>query len=321
MHPLDRRLTAAEWSALRWSPVATAPFLVPTLGAPAVRDPTVLSADNRLDDLWHLWADSPLGIDHYTSPDGLRWSREDLVAAHAMGAHVRLLPEGLVMMYTRGPIAVAARGALPFPARAELVTRFGQTVYDWDTTTPTLTTSLPWFAAQGGGDWVSHPCLVHAGDRWKLYFSAGTASLGDGAVPRYVGMAETDDLDLGFVPHPQPVLQPRADTPEASVGAGSLKVFPCLGGGYAGLQTVYGVDPEGAPTASLRLVHSLDGTLWSANDAPLLTLSGEGWARSHLGAVDAVASGDHIHVYFSACGDPSGWLAGSQVGRISARLP
>jgi len=319
MHPLDRRLTLDEWSALRWSPVGTVAYVEPTLLAPAVRDPAALSPTDCPDGLWHLWADSALGIDHYTAPDGLRWRREDLVAAHALGAHVRRTEAGFVMLYTRGTLAVASRGALPFPAHAELVQRFGSTPADWDAASPALTTRLPWFLSDAGGSWVSHPCLVREGTRWKMFFSAGVAKVGDGAVPRYVGMAETDALSLGFVPHPQPVLQPHADEAGRSLGAGSLKVFPCLGGGYVGLQTAYGLDADGAPTAAVYLLHSLSGTLWSVVGEPLLTLGG-GWATRDLGALDAVVAADHVHLYFSARGD-GGWLDGARVGRISARLP
>jgi len=324
MHPLDRRLTAAEWSALRWSAVGTVPYLAPSLLAPAVRDPAVLSLQDGPDGRWHLWADSVLGIDHYTSPDGLRWAREDLVAPHALGAHVRRTDRGFVMLYTRGPLAVAARGALPFPAPCELAMRTSDDLVAWSPATPALTATLPWFESLGGGVWLSHPCLVQDGQRWRLYFSAGTTATdapGE-TVARYVGLAETDDLSLGFVPHPQPVLQPQADAPEAARGAGSLKVFARADGGWAGVQAVYGVDGAGAPTASLRCVQSDDGVQWTPDGEAILTLGGDGWARYDFGAFDLAVGADHVHLYFSARDEGRGWgAAGAQVGRISARLP
>ena len=70
-----RILEDTYWYSFNDEPIATVGSLI----VPRLSDPSFLLPDESPDGLWHLFAHTWLGVEHYTSTSGLEWKKEHLV--------------------------------------------------------------------------------------------------------------------------------------------------------------------------------------------------------------------------------------------------
>ena len=240
-------MTVDEFTRLTWRVTHDAPVLRPPLGTPLIADPTFLPPDETPDGRWHLFAHSIFGVHHFTSEDGVRWSRSRLVVRHAMRAlrlpRRRALPS-LLRALSRVPPATRrrTRARLAVVDRATLV---APTCRHWSRPTVALTTDASVGIARKASARRSATRPCSAADRgWTLYYSAALVRVPDCGFnePLHVGVAHGETIAGPYRPDPEPVLSPSSADPRANLGAGAMRVIQ-LDEGLIGLQNGIAWDP------------------------------------------------------------------------------
>jgi hypothetical protein len=308
-HTLDE-LLALEWREHPANPLVRAPF-----PSPIIADPTVATPAESPDGRWHLFAHSLRGIHHFTSDDGVGWTRRPgVVVRNALRASLHRDGDVHHLLYERTRLFLPM---VPWSSRIEV--RTSADLVHWSAPHVLLRPSLGWHL-RGRSRAVGNPCLVRHAGGYRLYYSAGLVRLADCGFdePRHVGIADGPTPLGPFTPHPEPILSPHADDPFANVGAGALKVVP-VADGFLGLQNGIYVDAAGASRSAVRWLTSRDGVRFAVHGEPFLRPD-TGWKRSHVYAVDLCAAGDTAYLYFNARDDWH-WSRGREaIGLVTARL-
>jgi hypothetical protein len=301
--------------ALEWREHPANPLIRPPFPSPIIADPTFCPPAEAPDGRWHLFAHSLLGIHHFTSADGVAWTRRrGVVARNALRPFLFRDEGGFRLLYERARLFLPC---VPWCSHVEV--RRSEDLVRWSAPRVLLRPCLPWHR-RGPSGAVGNPCLVQVGEAYRLYYSAGLVRLRDCGFdePRHVGVAVGPTADGPFTPLPVPVLSPAPDDPYATLGAGSLKVLAAEDG-FLGLQNGIYQDGEGASRSAVRLLTSPDGLRFVVRGAPFLS-PGTGWKRSHVYAVDVRRVGQTLHLYFNAR-DGWHWTRGREaIGLATARL-
>ena len=282
-------MTRAELAALEWHVTLADPVLRPPAGSPILADPTFLLPHDTTDGRWHLYAHSTWGLHHFTSADGLRWSRPRLAARHAMRPYL-FRDGGLYhLLYERYPAFRLPLSIVPSLGwRSWIERRTSSDLVHWSAATVVLHPSLAWHRTLGLGEAVGNPTVLRGDDGYRLYYSAGLVHVPDCGFnePLHVGIARAETLAGPWRPDPQPILSPRDDDPRANLGAGALRVLR-LTDGFAGFQNGIAFDrTTGRSSSALSLLLSTDGRDWRyAHDDPIVAPT-TGWRRSFVYACD-----------------------------------
>lgn len=281
-------VTVDDFVHLRWEVTHDAPVIRPPPASPIVADPTFLLPHDTPDGRWHLFAHSIWGVHHFTSDDGVRWSRGPLAVRHAMRAF--LVRDGAIfhLLYERYPPFRLPLSWLPLGWRSWIERRSSRDLGRWSEPAVVLRPCLPWHRTADGREAVGNPCLVRAGDEWALYYSASLVRVPDCGFdePLHVGIARATTLDGPWRPHPHPILSPHPDDGRCNLGAGALKVLR-LDDGFVGLHNGIAFDTaRRRSTSAISVVTSADGLAWrAAHDAPIVAPT-TGWRARFVYACD-----------------------------------
>ena len=290
--------TLDELLALQWREHPGNPLIRPPFPSPIIADPTFCPPADSPDGRWHLFAHSLRGIHHFTSSDGLAWTRHrGVVARSALRAYLHLDDGTYHLLYER------TRLFLPFvPWSSHVEAQTSSDLWTWSAPRVLLRPTLAWHV-RGRSRAVGNPCLVRLADRWRLYYSAGLVRLDDCGFdePAHVGVAEAPTALGPYTPLPTPILSPSADDPFANLGAGALKVVRATDG-FLGLQNGIYRDDAGRTRSAVRLLTSPDGLRFTVGGTPFL-VPGDGWKRSHVYAVDVREVDGTMRLYFNARDD------------------
>jgi hypothetical protein len=276
-------VTVDEFTRLAWR-VVEEPVLRPPAGSPIVADPTFLLPHDTPDGRWHLFAHSTWGLHHFTSADGLAWSKPRLAVRHAMRAYVRREGAAYHLFYERYPAFRLPLTIVPgLRWRSWVEHRTSYDLVTWSAPSTALRPTLSWHHTQGLGAAVGNPTVLRAGDAgWTLYYSAALVRVPDCGFnePVHVGIAHADGIEGPYRPEPSPILSPRRDDPRANLGAGALRVLR-LSDGYVGLQNGIAWDAARARSSSaLSVLTSRDGRAWRyAHDQPIIRPSADATDR------------------------------------------
>jgi hypothetical protein len=308
--------TLDELLALEWREHPANPLIRPPFPSPIIADPAVAPPARSPDWRWHLFAHSLLGIHHFTSADGIGWTRRPGIVVrsalraflfHDRGRHHLLYEKTRLFL----PMVL-------WSSRIEV--RTSEDLVHWSAPRVLLRPCLSWHA-RGRSRAVGNPCLVAHGGGYRLYYSAGLVRLADCGFdePCHIGVADGPTPLGPFTPHGEPLLSPRADDPHANLGAGALKVVVAADG-FLGVQNGIYRDADGASRSAVRLLTSSDGLRFTVRGEPFLRPDA-GWKRSHVYAVDLCRVGDTVHLYFNARDDWH-WTRGREaIGLVTARAP
>jgi hypothetical protein len=176
--PASAYTPSPEWSAFRDYPGN--PLIEPHWPEWIIADPTVLPPELTPDGRWHLFANGLRGIYHFTSADGLAWTRGSHSLFGGMRPCVRRIGDRFLLFYEH--YLSLRRSVVELRTSSDLVT--------WSTPRIVLEPSMAW---EGRIPAVTgNPCLVEGRSGFLLYYSAGAVFLRDCLFiePRYIGVAE-----------------------------------------------------------------------------------------------------------------------------------
>ena len=280
--------TVDDFVRLRWSPTRDDAVIRPPRASPIIADPTFLLPHDTPDGRWHLFAHSIWGVHHFTSDDGIRWSRPRLAVRHAMRPY--LLRDGGTyhLFYERYPAFRLPLSWMPGVGwRSRIERRSSGDLERWSDPQVVLEPCLPWHRADGLGEALGNPCVVRAPDGWLLYYSASLVRVPDCGFnePLHVGLARADGPAGPWRALPAPILSPRADDPRCNLGAGAVKVLR-LGDGFVALHNGIALDATGASRSAISVLTSADGLAWSYAHARPIVAPSAGWRARFVYACD-----------------------------------
>jgi hypothetical protein len=306
-------MTSAELRLLSWSAADQEPMLRHTRLSPIIADPAVTAPEESPDSAWHMFAHTAWGIHHYVSPDGAAWQDRGVAVAHGMRPWVCRDGEDWLLLYEAYPRFALAFSWLPGRAwRSRIDMRRSRDLRSWSRPVTLLQPGLAWHTAAGLGSAVGNPCLVKAGSRWRLYYSAGLVRIPDCGFnePAFIGVADSDASAGPYTPAEEPLLSPDPSDPWANLSRGALRVMP-LEDGWAGFENgIYLDAASGHSGSAVLLLGSRDGLSWERlRERPILRPAGGGpagpaWTRSHVYACCPVPRpSGHVYLYFNARDD------------------
>lgn len=283
-------MTIDEFARLEWRTKRDAPVVRPPFGSPLIADPTFLLPHDTPDGRWHLFAHSVYGVHHFTSREGVAWSRAGLAVRHAMRPYLLRDGGAYHLFYERYPAFRLPLTVVPgLGWRSWIEHRASPDLVHWGAPTIVLRPSLGWHRTQGRGAAVGNPTVLRDGHGFTLWYSAALVRVPDCGFdePLHVGRARSDAITGPYRPDPSPVLSPASDDPRANLGAGALRVLR-LDDGFVGLQNGIGWNAETRrSTSAISVRTSTDGITWTyAHPAPIV-MPTKDWRAAFVYACDA----------------------------------
>jgi hypothetical protein len=275
--------------------------------SPIIADPAVLAPEHTPDGSWRLFAHSAWGIHQYTSRDGESWRDLGLVIRDAMRPWVLQEDGQWFLLYERyRPLGLALSWMHRRIWRSRIEMRRSRDLRFWDPPATLLEPCLAWHSRAGLGEAVGDPCLVKAGSRYLLYYSASLVRIPDCGFnePESIGLAEAERIQGPYEPRREPILVPEAADPWANLSRGSLRLLR-LEDGWAGFENgIYIDDRTRVSGSAILLLCSHDAVSWDRLTPTPLLAPGAGWMRSHVYACCPVERRPgEIWLYFNARDD------------------
>lgn len=296
------------------NPVIKAPFPEWIIG-----DPTVLTPDESPDQLWHLYANSLIGIRHYISNDGLKWKiRQELVMLFGYRPFIYREDKIYYLIYEKIDAIHTIPFLIKFPFyNSHLEIIFSTDLKSWSQPKTIVQPELTWHKSSTSTSNIGNPCLIKVGSTYRLYYSAGLTYIPDCRLcePQRLGIAESKNI---FGPYK--FLQKSIFTDEgsslASIFVSAIIVYP-IKNGFLGLQTcILNKTQTRKSSAFIRMVKSMNGFDWKIASTPLIRPDKK-WKKSHVYVGDLKTYKGEKRIYYNA---RNGWLFGQErIGVAIAR--
>ena len=307
------------WYSFNDEPIAAGtPLLFPRLS-----DPSFLLPDESPDALWHLFAASWRGVEHYTSTSGLEWKAEHLVFFRASSPSVCRDGSVYCLLFEEHEPSYRKKGERSDSSRIMLSTSSDLAL--WSSPRKILDSAdIPLSSWRKGRRRLFRPQLIHWNGKYRLYFGAGEAGMYDTGrtAPAMLMYAEANYIEGPYAVHEEPVMRPDPESDYMSLAVGSVKVIPCSDG-IAAVAAPRFYDKEGKRSSSLlELWRSTDGISFSGREV-IHTSPERGWASGYLTSCDIryKENEETWYCYYSAdgCPDPRLPLRRESLGLLLGR--
>ncbi len=284
-----------------WTDHPDNPLVEPPRPEILLGDPAVVLPADAPDGRWHMFANTMLGIHHFTSGNGIRWLRCGKVGP---GWRAFILEDsGLFHMYYE---------VFTIPQiRSHVELRVSEDLWEWRDRGTVLEPGLPWEGTVAHN--CGNPCVLKLEDGYRMYFSAGVVFLRDLGFcePLHIGVAHAESPAGPWEKRAEPLISPSADDPWRNRGAGAIKVIR-----DDERQSFYGFnngiysDREGRTRSAILLLASADGLDWEqVYPEPIVSPGGDGWKKALVYQLDVKRVGDEMWMYYNA---RSGWRFGRE---------
>lgn len=297
----------AEIDSLRWRDQSPGYLIGHPALSPVLADPTFCFPGSSPDGLWHLFAHSVWGIQHYTSQDGIGWQGHGVSIWNAMRPYLYFENGTYYLFYEKyPPLSLALSWIKGRKWYSEIAVQQSRDLKNWSGEQVLVSPSLPWHAARGHRS-VSNPCLVKTADKYYLYYSASLVYLPDCGFnePDSIGLAEAPSILEPYTLQDHPVITVDKSNPWRNLSCGSIKVLTC-DDGFVGFENgIYWDETTNHSGSAIITLKSADGIIWKKlSDEPILKPS-ESWRRSHIYACDVRyhAGQNKWYMYYNARND------------------
>lgn len=297
-----RSLDDLYWYSFNDEPIAAGnPYLTPRLS-----DPSFLLPDESPDALWHLFAHTWKGVEHYTSTSGLEWKREHIV--FFQGSSPFIYKEGSVyyMLFETHSRLVRSHGESSDSSRIMLSSSSDLAL--WSEPRKVLDSSdIPLSSWRGGRKWITRPQLIQWEGRYRLYFGAGEARMYDTneRTPARLMCAESYYIEGPYECLEEPVMDLDPEGRYRNLAVGSVRILPCSDAVAAVCCTRF-YDRKNKRSSSVMLLsRSSDGIVFE--DADVMHSSPQsGWASGYITSCDLKykENEDTWYCYYAADGYP-----------------
>ena len=296
MRPVTlQQLRLSYWYSFNDEPIAT----VSAYPYPKLSYPSFLLPEESPDSLWHLFAETAFGIEHFTSTSGLEWKRESLV--FLFGHAPSIYREGGVF-YLVYETRRSRRKLKAIPSSIMLSS--STDLASWSEPALILdSSSVPFSSYRDGKDRLSSPQIVACDGRYRLYAGGGVSRLvpGEEDMAAYLLTFEARDITGPYEAVGSPVIRSaQPDSDYENMAPGSVRIIPCSDGFAAVECSRFYDSKERRMRSAMLLLESRDGIAWNVADVMQLSAQ-SGWAET-LTSCDAryKENEDTWYCYYSA---------------------
>lgn len=291
--------------------------------SPLTADPSLLTPDESPDGKWHIFFHTVLGVYHFVSPDGVKFTKKAKIANAAMRPDINLVDGRYYLFFerTRNLIAKGLNIIGLAPWKSEIYVMTSDGLENWSPAKPVITHSKD-FEKSGKGYSISNPFLLCDNGVNRLYYSCGQTFIEDCGFcePTYINYAESGKVDGEYTVSDKPIIKPDKKSPYLNLCSGCLKVYQAANG-YIGIQNgIY--EQDGKSHSAILLLTSADGLEFSFNKVLVEPGMYEGadWMAQFVYASHLVRYGNELRLYFNGR-DTSNMIKGREcIGFIRASL-
>ena len=295
-----RILEDTYWYSFNDEPIATVGSLI----VPRLSDPSFLLPDESPDGLWHLFAHTWLGVEHYTSTSGLEWKKEHLVFLRGHSPFIYKEGNVYYMLYELHDRVYGHKKDRARSSRILLSSSSDLAL--WSEPRVLLdSSSISRSSYRGGPERISRPQLIPWQGRYRLYFGAGEGLVydTDQKCTARLMFAESYDIDGPYVPSDTVLMEADPESRYRSLSPGAVRIIPCADG-IAAIECAYFYDKEHDRSRSaMVLMVSDDGLVFP--EPHVMQLSPlDGWASRCITCCDAryKENEETWYCYYSANG-------------------
>lgn len=297
-----RSLDDIYWYSFNDEPIATGnPYIAPRLS-----DPAFLLPDESPDALWHLFAHTWKGVEHYTSTSGLEWKREHTVFFRAHSPFIYKEGNIYYMLFELHSRSFRRRGENTVSSRIMLSSSSDLAL--WSEPRKIIdSSSIAASSWRGGIRRISRPQLIQWEGRYRLYFGAGEARMydtGEKTAARLM-YAESYYLEGPYEIMPEPVIVTDPESRYRNLASGSVKIIPCSDAVAAVSCTRY-YDRENRKSRSVMLLSQSEDGLSFRDECVMQMTPEQGWASGYITSCDLryKENEETWYCYYSADGYP-----------------
>lgn len=313
-------MKVSDFKTLQFHLTKNEPIITPPRFTPLIADPTVLLPNESVDEKWHLWAHTFLGIKHYISSNGIDWKYSDTVVRSALRPFIIKEKNKYYLFYERFSKMHLFNPFRKWYSHLEYVS--SSDLKNWSTPQVIVQPTLSFHEDKNLGKTISNPCLIKLEDKYRLYFSCSLVRVPDCGFnePLHISYAESNTIDGHYQVVEETVFSPSQESKWNNLGAGSMKVIKCEDGFVAFQNGIYEHNEESG--SAICILYSKDGINWEyLNEEPILAPQPHiSWMASHIYACDPKIFDGKIYLYFNAR-NYAHWSKGSEkIGLAVAEL-
>lgn len=292
------------------------PVIHPPFPDVLLADPIIITPQESPDKTWHLFAHGVFGLYHYTSPDGLAWSRRPMFVGWGHLRPFIYIEKGTYYLFYEKIFNVHR---FPFyDSRLEL--KSSTDLINWSKPTVIVNPSNKWHKTKNKVGNIGSPWVIKVGRRYRLYISTGLVHMRECRFcePRNIGYAIANKISgpykvareiLNHKVYPQSTYPSETKKQRSYRWPVSVRLFR-LKDGYLGLMTMYFLDKLiGKSRTEMRLVSTKNGLdFTSLHDHPIISPD-QVWKKSHVYVGYLTKVGKQLRIYYNA---RNGWLFGRE---------
>jgi hypothetical protein len=319
-----------ELKDLSWYPFSDEPLIQGLWYVPRLSSVVFLFPEESVDEKWHLFAHSYLGIQHFQSTSGIVWEPVGLIQVRGKYPHLYYEKGIYHLVYERHGhrIPFVENIKRKRPQRvvgSHIELRSSADLVVWSEPRVILQADQMKSAdAYRKKPTLSHPQLVPVEGGYRLY--VGTSKKGkDPQSTRYVCSAFSPTIDGVYEPEGDtPIIEAEPNDQWRNLAAGRVSFYK--GDNiYVALQNGRYWDPQKQKEGSaISLLQSKDGLKWTrCSSEPILVPSDRGWAMDHIISCDVRYKEDEScwYCYFTATGEKKTFLVRESIGLLIGKIP
>lgn len=296
--PSIESLINSTWYVFSDESVESSPWYMPRL-----THPTFLLPEDSPDGLWHLFAHTWVGIQHYISTSGLTWEPQKITFFRGHAPCIFREGDLYYLIYENHNRSFGFKNRRGESKKSRILISSSSDLKIWSEPKVILEAQNVPYSSHFSSLRISRPQLVLWGGKYRLYFGSSLIKLFDSkeSVIVYLSYAEADRLEGPYLFRKEPVIFPDLESTTHNLAVGSCNLIPCSDGLAALSSSFYYDIEENKSHSSLFLLTSADGDKWKFEKKVMQTPE-EGWASGYISSADCVYKADENtwYCYFSA---------------------
>lgn len=298
-YPSLDTLKQASWYVYSDEPVQESPWYKPRLS-----DPFILMPEESPDKLWHLFAHTWMGIEHFVSSSGFDWKEAGRVVWRGHYPYIFQLDGTYYLLYETHDRDLRRKRKGGISSRSSrLMITSSSDLRLWSQPRLLLDSGNIPFSADFSSPDVSRPQLIMWQGTFRLYFEASRITLQDSGqkCAYYFGFAESDRIEGPYQVHPRPILEGDPDGEWANMALGAVRIIPCCDG-IAAIESAFRYDDVLRRTRSALLLLTSEDGIHFGGERLLMDSPEDGWAGGYITSSSANWREDEgsWYCYFSA---------------------
>jgi len=307
---MNEPVLLSQFGKLSWYPFSDEAMIQSRWYMTRLCDPCFLFPDQSPDGKWHLFAHTWVGLEHFTSENGISWAPLKMIEFRAHSPFIYYESGVWYLLYEKHDKLLQR-----FSRRTKETRKIETSRIEMRSSTDLILFSEPKILldathvpfAKDGLDKakISRPELFKTSQGYRLYFGASHLVLQDSRqkASRYFATATSAKLE-GPYTGPTILFRPEADDRYRNMATGSVKIVQ-TDDGFAAFNCCFAWDrAQGKTRSALVLFLSQDGTTFRALEPNpvILTTPQKGWASRYITSCDVRYKKDEQcwYCYFSA---------------------